>query len=775
MPNTNLLSELIMKKSLENSDIIIVEDKEDTKQSTIESLKKNFNGDTKEPSNLQFYSSAKVDEIKKSLQKDITAKASHAEVLSIKKSLGSIIEQQTEQEQKDIELIIARDGCDNLKERLDRDKQSTNSRTLKKYKRSASGTRIFLGDFHGYGDILVDTMSSGNLIVANCNYFDIERIRDSNNYFMTYSDYGFTYTQRSLAGTKMNMIPLSIQALAAGTYYFSANLYNEETTNINGEVVQFKLPTEIQIELKYADRSMDYKTIELTDNNSNLFFFDFTTTKTLVMITLYFPVEEGSFIEESTLTFDNIMLTPQKMLDTFIEYGITYYPVSGKQYVYDVRLDNCEVYFEGFGANLIVDYYNDAYDTEYIIDAIQSFQKSFYESTDHCGLATNYGIYNFLDENNTDNKNPECGFIEVSNHDKYIRNSHKSTHLYLTSSEESVKLSVELEEIPDTLKYVTFLLYMDKYISYYMDDEAITVYLVSDNTNVYPPNNYFKKVISKDVLIQGWNSIKTIFDEYEVVGSPNKNDINHVVLEFSNNVNTVNKSIYINSIIFNQSMKPTLLLGFNGVYDNTFSYTLPMLQSRGIPCSIFLNSSSTLSKAYLDAMIMYHLDSLDIGQFGCNPDKELLLNDNNYREQYLALKNIRDYLQNNMVYNPITYSAPYGNLRPITAGLIKDMGYQIAKTGEDGYCSFFTKHDLCIPSIEINNSSDIDYIKEKIDYAIATEQTVAISTYDVTEYGDEMNAKRSTFENIINYIEERFDTNQINVMSYRSFYNKCID
>lgn len=774
MPNTNLIAELNVKKNIEDSDIIIVEDNEDTKQSTVENLKKNFNGDNEEPDNMKFFSSAKVDEIKQSLQKEIAAKASHSEMSALEKAVNNIITNQTEQEAKDIEIVTARDGCDTLADRLDRDKESLSSRMMKKYKRTASGNRVYLGEFHGYGDVLVDTMLPGKLVVANCNYFNIENMRGSNNYYMDYSEYGFTYTQRFIGEfTKCLTINIPIGSLPAGTYYFSANIYNEETSNSNGETVQFKIPTTITVSLRYTDRSVDYKTIEMKDNNSNLFYFDFTSTKTLSSIEL--TMNEDDFVEESTLTFDNVMLSPQKLLNTFVEYGLTYYDVAGKQYVYDVRLDNCEVYFEGFNANLQIDYYNDAYDTEYIVDSLQEIQKSFYDGIDHCGLASNYGLYNFLTMDNTENKNPENSYIEISSDENYVRNGNRSLQLYFTTYEEPSSIAITLDEIPNDIKYITLLMYIDKYLSYYMEEDAMSVYLVTDNTTVYPPNNYYKKTVSKSSFVQGWNSLKLVFSEFETIGSPNKNDINHVILEFSNNVNTINKSIYINSIIFNQAIKPTLLLGFNGVYDNTFEYTLPMLRSRGLQCSIFMNNSSTLSNTNLDSMIMYRLDYLDIGQFGCNPDKELLLEDDNYREQYMALKNIRDYLQNNIIYSPISYSAPYGNIRPITAMMLKDLGYHIAKTGEDSYCSFFTKKDLCIPSIEINNDSDVEYIKSKIDYAIETEQVVAISTYDVTEYGDEMNAKKSMFEEIIDYIQDKYDTDQINVMSYKTFYEKCIE
>ena len=467
MPNTNLIAELIVKKSIEDSDIIIVEDNEDTKQSTVENLKKNFNGDNDDPNNLKFFSSSKVNEIKQSLQKEIAAKASHSELSTLKKAVDTIITTQTEQEAKDIEIITARDGCDTLANRLDRDKESLSSRMMKKYKRTATGTRIYLGDFHGYGDVLVDTMTSGRLIVANCNYFNIENMRGSNNYYMDYSEYGFTYTQRYIAEfTKCLTINIPIGSLPAGTYYFSANIYNDETTNSNGETVQFKLPTTITVSLKYTDRSVEYKTVEMQDNNTNLFYFDFTSSKTLSSIEL--TTNEDDFVEESTLVFDNVMLSPQKLLDTYIEYGLTYYSVTGKQYVNDVRLDNCEVYFEGFGAELQIDYYNDAYDTEYIVDSLQEIQKSFYEGTDHCGLATSYGVYNFLTMDNTENKSEDYSYMEISSDEKYVRNGNRSMQLYFTSYENTSSIAVTLDELPNDINYITLLMYLDKYISYYM-------------------------------------------------------------------------------------------------------------------------------------------------------------------------------------------------------------------------------------------------------------------------------------------------------------------
>lgn len=770
MADNFLIEELSKKDNIEDENKIIVEDSEDTKQSTIKDLKKNFNGDSKDPNSLLFYSSKMTNEIKESLLRELSSKASLKDYASLKKALDDIITTQTEAEYKDIELIIARDGEDTLKDRLDRDKNALSNKALNKYKKTVSGNRVYLGDFTGYADVLVDTSVSGNLVVASANYFNIEDMRGSNEAYITYSDYGFSYTQFAIREDKFLGVYIPMNNVPAGTYYFSANIYNDSVINENGESVTFKLPTNVNIGLKFSDRSVQYIDMDMSNLNSNLFYFNFTSTKTLTEISLVFPEED--FIEGSVLRFENVMLTPRELKDEFIPHSIAYYPVNGKEYVNDIRVDRSEIYFEGFGCEIIVDYYDDKYTTEYIIEHLTNLEKNFNEDVDQCGMITNYGTYNFF-ISNTINRNEVSTFIEEVRDEKYVRNGHRSVKMTYISVEDNPTVCMVIDEKPDDINYITFLFYVDKYASYYMDEDAITLCLVTDNTNIYPPNNYFQKHINKNSIVQGWNSIKISMQEFESIGNPNKSDINNIVVKFSNNSNLQNQSVYLNSIIFNQTMKPAVLLGFNGIYDNTLEYTLPILNSKGLECTIFVNDSQTLSGSELDSVIMYRSSYLDIGQFGCNPNKELLLEDNNYREQYLALKNIKTYLQSNLVYSPISYSAPYGNLRPITVELLRDLGYKIVKTGEDGFCNFFSKKDLCIPSIELNNDSDLEYIKSKITTAINTGQVVAISTYDVTEYGDEINAKKSVFEDLIEYIESLVDTDQIECLSYKSFYEKC--
>ena len=163
-----------------------------------------------------------------------------------------------------------------------------------------------------------------------------------------------------------------------------------------------------------------------------------------------------------------------------------------------------------------------------------------------------------------------------------------------------------------------------------------------------------------------------------------------------------------------------------------------------------MNSSRTLTAKAFDSIIKLRaVDDWDIGVYGCNPNKEILIKDDNYRNQYIALRASKQWIQDNIIDNPTSYCAPYGNLRPVTVPLLKDFGYNIARTEGTGYISNFTKYDFAIPSQLVGNLNTFDEIKERIDYAIDNNVALCLYTNDVTEYGSEISATQVLFESII--------------------------
>ena len=82
-------------------------------------------------------------------------------------------------------------------------------------------------------------------------------------------------------------------------------------------------------------------------------------------------------------------------------------------------------------------------------------------------------------------------------------------------------------------------------------------------------------------------------------------------------------------------MKPTVIMTFDGTYDESISYLYPYLTARNIPCSLLLSSARTLTAAAFDYIIGLRIaHGWDIGMYGCNPNREILTQDDNYRNQY---------------------------------------------------------------------------------------------------------------------------------------------
>ena len=152
-----------------------------------------------------------------------------------------------------------------------------------------------------------------------------------------------------------------------------------------------------------------------------------------------------------------------------------------------------------------------------------------------------------------------------------------------------------------------------------------------------------------------------------------------------------------------------------------------------------------------------------------------MIEDDNFRNQYTALRDTKEWIGAAMCNSPISYSAPYGNLRPITVPILRDLGYKIAKTEASSYCSFFSEKDFALPMFLISNNVELDDIIDKIDYAIESNQVVVLYTNDVTEYGSEIDSKKVIFESVVDYIYDRVKEGKIECLTFSEFYHRCID
>lgn len=753
--NYTVIADLMTKNNIEDNNLIIVEDAEDTKQSTIEELKKCFLGDySSNPSERTFYSTKRIENILDNLRRQLSTYASNEEVKKLQHRVAQLVAYSGTE--KDSEIIDARDDSVSLGTRLRRDLNYNEDKYMKKVRKFIEGTNDISTENTGYVDIypikLKDNTTKTNILFKSKNILDISRNTDTIQ--VKYTSTGFKYSQTVIED--MSVTLKFVDSIPKGTYFFFANVDYDAIFKDKGNII-----------FAVSNTKDESAYTEFTFNQTGKFKFE--APKAFNQIKLIF--NSKNYVTNATVEYSNIMLTrSEKYGDRYIAYENLSAQIKKDEYIrrfnrnYDISCVDKDTIIR-------VEYYDNSTTAEWLQEDVDELKATMLSSRDKCGLIKNYGEYLFF--NNAICETPTS--CRLSFNEKYKRNGVSS--LQLTFQEDvnvnplfALELSTYIENIDST----SIVFYIDKDISYYFTSSTpITIYLCSDSYKEPEMVNYAMVKINKKELVQGWNIIKKGINDFTLVGKPNIHAIKYVKIEVDKNSGLDNKTMYFNSVIFNQKMKPTVLLAFDGIYDESIDYTYPYLAARGVPATILANNRTTFSSAALGKVEeMRAKYGWDIGQYGCNPNKGILTRDDNSREQYLGLKMTREWLQSNLVYNPISYSAPFGNLRPITVPLLKDFGFKIAKTDANGYCNFFDpKYDFAIPTVLMSNDTTEDEIKQKIKYAIDNDCCICLYTNNVTEYGDESSAKKVLLENVVKYLLDNKDN--ITMMTFSEFYNEC--
>lgn len=761
--NYTVIEDLLPLLSIEDNNLIIVENKEDTKKATVLDLKKSFSGDYKAASDKTFYSSKKIEEYMNDIQRQLSTFASDRDLKTISKRIESIIAENGTG--KDSEIIDARDGEYSLSTRLERDIHNTECTYMKKIQKVTEGRYVSTGT-KGYINIYLDNMTKDKVILnlKSKNVLQIDSSLNKNTDEITYTETGFKYQQ--LYSDNHEVSIKFLNSISKGKYYFVTNIiYDEFFSDKNN------------IKLALVNSRDESAYTEFTYTQSGVLEFD--APKAFNEIKLIF--NSNNFSLNSTVEFKNMMiLTDDKYIDTYIPYdskqllfekGVAEIFEGIYNDDYDIMFSDTDQ-FNDENAIIVVEYFDDNVTIDSMDSDIKELQNVLINNRDRCGLIKDYGKHLFFDR-------VKCRTLTSCrlsyDKDKYMRNGTPSLKMIF---EENVNINpifdVELTESIENIESVSLAFYVDKTVSYYFTSEnPITISLCSDSIREPEMVNYLYTEISKDELVQGWNIIKKNINEFKSNGIPNIHGIKYTRVEITKNPGLDGKVMYFNSIIFNQKMQPTVLLAFDGIYEDGLSYTYPYLTTREIPATILANNRTTFGSATLNEIVNLRAKyGWDIGQYGCNPNKELLTYDDNPREQYLGLKTAKEWLQNNLVYDPVSYSAPYGNLRPITVPLLRDMGYKVAKTESSGYCNFFDPdYDFAIPMQLMSNNVTAEDIIAKIQYAIDNDCCVCLYTNNVTNYGSEIDAKKTLLESVIKFIIENKD--KITPMTLSEFYNKC--
>lgn len=764
MTNSSIkIAQMPERIGVEDTDLLIVEDSEDTKKSSVREFKKNLVGDYSDPNEYKFYSSIKIAKILQDIDRLLSEKATDADLKAIEKRLANIVASSGD----DItEVVEARDGEDSLGVRLERDLDMIDETYIKKLSKVATGETIKLFDHVGH--IKISAVSKQSTLGAS-----VERTGSDVSYIVTGRNI-INPEQSGIVSLKNSTLIISpdtttrafnatidlAKIYPAGTYYVSCILRNAVDYNDSGFAI------------RYTDGSIDSIPYKFEST------FKFTARKpfyaVMIMLTEDSIVASGG----NKLTLSTFRITKDEDVDhyckpylatgglnpanTIVDYNEEYeYTITNGSEYYDLRIE----------------YYDYNFNAEYLYDSLLDLYNSINDKTEYCGLITDPGYRQYFTDAVVNSYPAGCTFEDAGN--DMIRNGVVSKQLCIDKNTTLNPTFIQaIDEPVENIDTVALTFYIDRTVANeFTDRDGIRIHLSSDSLDTSKIVNYYTYVIKKSEMVQGWNVCKKKLSEFTSIGNPDPHSIKSVTIEIGRNDNLNGLGMYFNCITFNQKMKPTILLSFNGFYEeSSLEYTYPYLTSRNIPATVFINSRNTLSNEVIDSLIKLRVkNDWDFGQYGCNPNKEYLQYDDNFRNQYISLRDTREWIRNNITDNVMSYCAPQGVLRPITVPILKDLGSKIGTAQGNGYCAEFTEKDYVLPMHLISRDTPVNDIKALIDYAVETNQCLPLYTNDVTQYGDEQSATKTIFETIINYIIELRDAGKIQCLTYKEFYKRCVE
>lgn len=747
------IAEMLKRGTVADSDLMICEDDIDTKQATIKDLKRCFNGDTSTPSDYKFYSSAKTQDIISGIEVEISHLPSSEKIEDLSQQVKNLVTSVgTTTGTKDPEIVAARGEYDSLANRLDSEQEENDKKYLRSKTVNFSGIHIDLSDFKE-AEIKIIALpydETTTIAVESINEFPHSDI-DSELVKKTDTGYKFTYNYKSYNYE----VPCPLDA---GEYTLYSSFVFSDNFVKDGARLKFN----------YTDGSSSY--------------IDYGFTR-LVRFSIDKPLSSIVFLPNSTLIEDgmwvkinSIMVSEYGNLTEYIKYFKDQYTVNAnEEKTFTIDAGRC--FIRRSKGIMNISAIDISYNTDDILEDIDILKKEFAFGIDKCGLIEEEGTYIFP-ESVIENSSNLC---VLSKDYDMMRNNQPSLKIKMLNHDldDQPRFTIILDNTLnlDGKSLISFQFYIDKTLSeYFTSEDGIKIMLSNDYEINNPCANYYFFNIGKDSIVQGWNTVKLRLDKFLPHGSPDISNITQINFRIYSSEFTAGKTMWLNSIIIDQRIKPTILFAFDDFAEDGFDYAYPYLYSRNIPATIFANDKKTLTREYLNKVAdLVYLYNWEIGCNGVNPNKEVMLKDDNSREQYMSLRQTREWLLDNFQDSITSYSAPFGNLRPLTMNILKKMGFKLAKEDADNFVSFFSNVDFTIPMHLLSNAEGhgADDICDKIDTIVNTGQVLCIYTGGASRYGTDIEANKISFEKVIDKIVGYMNTGELQCLTFADFYNKC--
>lgn len=239
---------------------------------------------------------------------------------------------------------------------------------------------------------------------------------------------------------------------------------------------------------------------------------------------------------------------------------------------------------------------------------------------------------------------------------------------------------------------------------------------------------------------------------------------------------------YIDSIVENRKIKPSILLNMDNSHTNLYTSVYPLLKERDFVGTFawqmgYYPGSGGVTQEQFNELMANGWDYAMYGYVGTWATD--VYDWNQYNTMYTALKSYLDILHSYNISTPVTYFHPNNrSTKPIMKAL-KSLGFKMGRNSPSyPYIPHYDYDSFELSCIQIQDiNSSLQKAKDAIDYAIKTGQCISIFCHDVVDNADStgVNVSKATYIALLDYIKEKVDAGLVDVITYKQFYEKFVN
>lgn len=281
------------------------------------------------------------------------------------------------------------------------------------------------------------------------------------------------------------------------------------------------------------------------------------------------------------------------------------------------------------------------------------------------------------------------------------------------------------------------------------------------------------------LLNVGWGAYKIPLSAFSFTDQATIDDMD--LLSFKLRIlssTTEDLEIICGGYIYNERMKPTVVMSFDGVYntDTATNGKFDSLVKNGIHATIFQSVNTRYSDETKNVFYNHIINDNFEVQMYATANRDYVQTEDDPEKQYDELRTQKKWLYENRIGGlPQIYAAPNGVLPNTTIKLLKSLDFKMSRSGSCWFISRFTDKDFNVGFKGIYGTNTADTIKNMIDEAITDGNAIFLFTHEVKDNPTSYDSGILNFKTVCDYIGEKIATGEIQSMNFTEFYNACVN